>query len=553
MFRALVGYGVASFAVLQIVEPVMHGLHWPESVLTWVVLALAAGFPLVVALAWIFDDGQVLRPTGRAGLLLPLVGLLAAAPGLVWYFVIRRPPPAPAALAAGAQPSIAVLPFADMSPHKDQEYFADGIAEEILNSLAQIEALHVAGRTSSFSFKGKSEDTKNIGERLGVANVLEGSVRKEGNRVRITAQLINSADGFHLWSQTFDLQLTDVFAAQDQIARAVVDALKLRLVPPKRRHEPTPEAHNQFLVANQLYYRLTYENYVRAAAEYERAVQLDPEYAQAWAGLAMATFWSADGAATPAAVSSGFDRAMMCAEKAVALEPDLAEGYGARGFVRNATLYDWEGSRVDFERALKLNPGSAETRRRYAQAVLATLGRLPEAIGEAKRSTELDPLSAVSWSTYGRILAAAGQYAAARRALDQSLLILPQQNYAASNVGVIALLEKRPAEALEIGDRSTSEVFRLSIRSMALRDLGREEEARRELGVLISRFAHVGAYQIGAAYAWAGDRDQAFAWLDRAFAQRDGGLTALKFDPFLRGLRDDPRYAALLAKMKLPP
>src|SRR5207244_2230209 len=196
VFRALVAYGIGAFAILQIIEPVMHGLHWPDAVLSYVVVALAVGFPIVVALAWIFDvtEGRIERtpgaPTGaRITLLLIAIGLLAAAPGLFYYFVVR----APRAGKASDARSIAVLPFVDLSPQKDQEYFSDGVAEQILDALAHVDGLRVVGRTSSFSFKGKGEDLRNIGQKLNVATVLEGSLRKEGNRVRITAQLVSAA------------------------------------------------------------------------------------------------------------------------------------------------------------------------------------------------------------------------------------------------------------------------------------------------------------------------------------------------------------------------
>src|SRR5215472_3190207 len=251
-----------------------------------------------------------------------LVGIGTLAVALVLNFGVRGERKPEAAIAS-VHPSIAVLSFVDMSPQKDQEYFADGIAEEILNSLAQIESLHVAGRISSFSFKGKGEDARTIGQKLNVGNLLEGSVRKEGAHVRITAQLINAADGFHIWSQSYDRELTGVFAAQDEIARAVVESLKLRLAPAERRHQPTPEAHNEYLLGNQFYYRPNYQNYVRAKAAYERAVKLDPDYAEAWAALALASYWVADGAESVAAISKGQDEAMSYAEKAVALDPDL--------------------------------------------------------------------------------------------------------------------------------------------------------------------------------------------------------------------------------------
>src|SRR2546425_6412349 len=237
VIRALVGYGIAAFAVLQIVEPVMHGLHWPDVVLSYVVVALAVGFPLVVSLAWIFDvkDGRIEKTPpaarmnrARLALVLLTIGVLAAAPGTVWYFYVRQ-------IHKGAEvaPSIAVLPFVNLSSDKEQEYFSDGIAEEILNALAQVRGLRVIGRTSSFSVKGKNEDLRAIGEKLNASNLLEGSVRKSGARVRITAQLVEAADGSHLWSQQFDREMTDVFAVQDEIARAVVVALRLKLLPPQ--------------------------------------------------------------------------------------------------------------------------------------------------------------------------------------------------------------------------------------------------------------------------------------------------------------------------------
>jgi len=561
VFRALIGYGIAAFAVLQIVEPVMHGFHWPDAVLSYVVVSLAVGFPIVVSLAWIFDvsatgiERAAPSPTMRRGRLAALlvgIGVLAAAPGLLWYFVVRSRP-IPDASSTAAPPSIAVLPFADLSPQKDQEYFADGIAEEILNSLAQIESLHVAGRVSSFSFKGKGDDARTIGQKLNVGNLLEGSVRKEGAHVRITAQLINATNGYHLWSQTYDRELAGVIAAQDEIARAVVDALKVRLVPARRRHEPTPEAHNELLLGNQFLNRLTYENTLRAEAAYQRAVTLDPEYAQAWAALAMARFWVADRAESVAAISQGFDEAMSYAEKSIALDPNLAEGYAARGFLRSGTRTEWEGARADFVRALKLNPNDGELHRRYADRGLATMGRLAEAVGEARRATEIDPLSAVSWSTLGRLYSASGQLDAARAALEKSLHIAPEQDYAAVNLAEVELLDKKPAAALAAAERSASDVHKRCSKAMALHDLGRTAEAQGVLDGLISHYAQSGAWQIAQVYAWFGESDKAFEWLDRAYVQRDSGLPALKYSPMLRGLRGDPRYSALLAKMNLPP
>src|SRR5438477_10765799 len=204
VFRALIGYGIVAFAVLQIIEPVMHGLHWPDAVLSYVVVALAVGFPVVLMLAWIFDvnEGRIERTAGtplRTGMALALagIGLLVAAPGAIYYLVVRRT--APSSTPAG--PSVAVLPLVNLSSDKEQEYFSDGLSEELLNLLAKVPGLHVAARTSTFAFKGKNEDVATIGEKLHVATVLEGSVRKSGDQIRITTQLVNAADCYHLWSE----------------------------------------------------------------------------------------------------------------------------------------------------------------------------------------------------------------------------------------------------------------------------------------------------------------------------------------------------------------
>jgi len=257
VIRALVGWGIFAFAVLQIYEPVMHGLHLPEWTLSVVVLTLAAGFPATVVLAWIFDlgPGGIARTAPsldetpslarrfRVGLLLVGLGVVVAVPGLAWYaWQARTQPAAEVKTALSAGPSIAVLPFADLSPNHDQDYFSDGVAEEILTALSKVPGLRVPGRASSFYFKGKNAEPSEIARKLGVANLLEGSVRRSGNKLRISAEVVKASDGERLWSQTFDRELTDVFALQDEIARAVVAALSPRLLagvaPPKRSAAP---------------------------------------------------------------------------------------------------------------------------------------------------------------------------------------------------------------------------------------------------------------------------------------------------------------------------
>ena len=563
VFRALVGYGIASFAVLQIIEPIMHGLHWPDEVLSYLVVALALGFPLVVGLAWIFDvnAGRIERTQpspsnlrgARLALLLAGIGLAAAAPGMIWYFA-RRPPP-PIRLAQELDPSIAVLPLVNLSSDKEQEYFSDGLSEELLNLLARVPGLRVAARTSAFAFKGKNEDVSEIARKLRVTTVLEGSVRKAGDQIRITTQLINASDGYHLWSETYDRKLTDVFAVQDEIARSVVAALKLKLLqPPTSRERRTvePEAFNQYLLGKQFYHRNNIEDFRRAEQTFEKAVALDPAYAAAWAGLALATFWVAQSAESLAAVTGGQQRAVEAADKAIALAPDLPDGYVARGFVAVPIRWDFAGSTRDFEQALRLRPGDPETLSEYAVVVLRPLARLQEAIVALRKAVEFDPLNARVWSNLGYVLAMNGQIKEGREALDRSLELSPKQSYTPYNLSITFLVEGKPADALAASQRSTTELFRLAGAAEAQHTMGRDTEAQQALATLVSRFGHSGAYQVAQVYSWFGDKDRAFEWLDRAVGQNDGGLILLKVDPLMRGLHGDPRYAATLRRINLP-
>src|SRR5713101_2555479 len=281
VFRALVGYAIAAFAVLQIIEPIMHGLHWPESALSYVVVALATGFPAVVGLAWIFDvkAGRIERTApaqpmrARLALFLVGIGLLAAAPGLFYYFVLRSPRPAPA---AEQLDSIALVPFVNMSSDKENEYFSDGVTEELINALANIPGSRVASRTSVFALKGKGLDARQIGEKMGVKTLLEGSVRREGNALRVTAQLISVDDDVHLWSQTYDRELKSIFALEDEIARSIAQALRRRLAGGESAALVKPatsnqEAHDLYLRGQYFKERRTAESLRKAAAYFEQA------------------------------------------------------------------------------------------------------------------------------------------------------------------------------------------------------------------------------------------------------------------------------------------
>jgi TolB-like protein len=577
VLRALLGWGVFSFAVLQVFEPVMHGLHLPEWTLSLAVVVLAAGFPATVVLAWIFDlgargiertlpaaddleGGSATSRLGGAPLALLLVGLglAAAAPGLWWYLLRQAPaasaPAGPGRAQAGkaAAPSVAVLPFVNLSSDKEQDYFADGIAEEILNVLAHVSGLRVTGRTSSFAFKGRSEDIRTIGQKLAVGAVLEGSVRKEGNRVRVTAQLVNVADGFHVWSKTFDRDLAGVFAIQDEIAAEVASALRLALLPDqaggKGRRTPVAEAHDQYLLGRQLFAESTLDGYRGAIAAYERALSLDPGYAAAWAGLADAAFWLADGDpdATPELQVQAHRRALAAADRAVKLEPDGADGYGSRGTMR-AVEWDWEGARQDLEKALSLRPGSAEVLTRYG-ILQATHGHVQQAIASIRRATEIDPLSAAAWWRLGWLYLGAGEIERGREAAQRAVQVSPGSIQAWRTLGFANLLAGRLEEsAASFGDDHGFPFFR----ALVLDRQGRKAEAD---AIMKAAKASPNApdYQMAEALAWRGEIDEAFRRLANGVPYRDPGLAYVTYDPFLAPLRKDPRYAELLRRMRLP-
>ncbi len=451
-------------------------------------------------------------------------------------------------------PSIAVLPFVNLSSDKEQEYFSDGIAEEILNALAQVDGLRVIGRTSSFSMKGKNEDLRTIGQRLSAANLLEGSVRKSGARVRITAQLVEAAGGSHLWSQEFDRELTDVFGVQEEIAHAVVAALKLKLLPGSGEEQRTAsaDAHDQYLLGLALLARGSGDAYGRAVQALRKAVELDPGYAQAWASLAGALFWSADQSAE-GDPKVDWPKALAAAEKAIALAPGRADGYFARGALRQAALQDWPGAREDLERARSLNPGSPGILLSYG-SLLAALGKLPEAITSLQAAAVLDPLSADVPAALSMVYLGTGQSALAEAAAKRALEVSPVHGRAARNLGFALLVQGRLPEARAAFHRSSNELFASMGDVMVEHALGRPAESRRALdGILAKPYVLQASYQVAQMYAWRGEADHAFEWLGHAVEHHDAGLTYLKYDPLLRSVRSDPRFAALLRKLNLPP
>jgi len=496
-----------------------------------------------------------------------VVGLIAMVSVALAYFVVDRirlskhaaseqssttVAPAPASTATAIpEKSVAVLPFVNMSSDKEQDYFSDGLTEELLDLLAQVPDLRVPAHTSSFFFKGKQATIAEIAKALAVAHVLEGSVRKSGNTIRVTAQLIRADNGYHLWSQTYDRDLKDIFKVQDEIAGAVVEALKAKLASTQlvaSHRTLNAEAHNQLLLGRQFQNRANPDGFRRAVEAYGKALALDPNYAAAYAGLAYAEAYLSDLTGD----TVGMKRAEAAAERAVALAPEQADGYAARGFVRSVYSWDWAGAQSDFAKARILGPADSTVQSRFG-SLLASLGQLPEAVAALRKATALDPLSNPAWAHLGRYLMFSRDFAGAHAALDRALEIQPESPFGLNDLGELLLLEGNAAEALTMFRKVLNyEAFRLFGIGLAEHTLGHANESQQALDELIAKYAHVSAFQIAEVYAWRGEKDKAFEWLERAYAQRDGGLAETKGDQLLASLRGDPRYVALLHKMNLP-
>jgi TolB-like protein len=465
------------------------------------------------------------------------------------------------AVAAFAPPahSIAVLPFVNMSGDASQEYFSDGLSEELIDMLTKVPELRVPARTSSFYFKGKQATIADIAKALGVAHLLEGSVRKSGNTLRVTAQLIRVDNGYHVWSETYDRKLDDIFKIQDEIAGAVVTALKVHLLPMQQAagqgelRTANFAAYNLYLQGRQSYNQGNTAGYQRAVTAFRGATRLDSQYAAAYADLAVAQFWLTDDSASgdQAADEAGFDSALAAAEKAVALAPGLAAAYSARGFLRAVHRFEFVGAQADLDKALVLSPGDASTLHRSG-ILLAVLGKLPEAIAREEQALALDPLSAEICMRLAFFLANNQQLAQARALYDKALVIAPNSNRALFNLGELELLENHPERALALFRKISLPGFSLAGQANAEYSLGHYDASERALKQFIAKYGTDSAYFVARMYAWRGEKDQAFEWLERAYELRDVGLPWVKFDYSFRTLRDDPRFRALLRTMNLP-
>jgi TolB-like protein/Tfp pilus assembly protein PilF/predicted Ser/Thr protein kinase len=486
---------------------------------------------------------------------LALILILAGA----FWLGQRRPKGGPWAPTTSIGPSIAVLPFTDMSPGKDQEYFTDGLSEELLNVLARIPELRVVGRTSSFQFKGKNEDLRVIGGKLNVATLLEGSVRKAGNQVRITAQLVNVADGFHLWSETYDRELTDIFAVQDDIARSVSSALKVRLLakdkPPKAPQRANAEAYNLYLRGRYHWNERTSEGYLKAIESFREAIAIDPSYARAYVGLADAHAFLAIDGVPP---RDRYQKAIGIVRKALEIDDTLGEAHASMALLIQDRDWDLVGAEREYQRALELSPSYASAHHWYGE-LLVQMGRFDEALEHYRRALEVEPLSSAIGSDFGIALYYARRYDRAIAELAKVIQADPKFSrthhylarvyaqlgryrealdehqkgwlFAGEDPGGVT---RRTAAAREALARSGARGFWQQLLEFEMQKKSRESGWEHDVAVLHARL---------------GEKDQAFSRLEGAYADRTFELLFLEVGPEWDTLRDDPRFDDLLRRI----
>jgi TolB-like protein len=571
VYKVAVAYAVVGWLVMQVASTVVPALHLPDTVTTAVVVVTFLGFPIALVLAWAFEltpegikrTGDVDRsPRGAStNRIWVYVAVIGAALSVGLFFVGRYTagntthnvsPNRSEATTAIAQKSIAVLPLLNESGDPKDEYFSDGLSEELIAALAQIRELKVIGRSSSFRFKERKEEPKTIGEKLGVATLLEGTVRKQGDRVRIVAELINAADGIELWSRTFDRELKDIFAVQQEIARAVAESLRVTLLGSEERSiqmvTNSVEAHNAYLQAHFHFQRGNVEDYRKAITYFDRAIELDPNYAVVYAERSEA--WTLIGDLTGQR-STAYPKARSDAEKAVVIAPSLAEAHAALGWVRAFAEWKFAEGLSELQRAKELSPANPTANDLLARVIVYT-GRMEEAERQARQAVELDPLSAASQFQLGRVLFYAGKLDEADAAGRKMAELQPSAS-SSRRWQVLVAVERGDGEtALREAQLEPNTSFRPFELALAQYVRGDRTAADAALAYLIANSRDSLAYQIAEVYAVRHEIDKAFEWLQVAFDNHDGGMPSLLVDPLLRDLRDDPRYKALVAKMNFP-
>ncbi|PYL57188.1 MAG: hypothetical protein DMF30_07240 [Verrucomicrobia bacterium] len=583
VYKVAITYAVVGWLLVQAASILLPTFEAPTWVMKAFVVFLALGFVISVMISWAFEatpEGLKRTENVPPDAVLPtwsprkfatfIIAVAVIAAGLLAFNLFRTKPTTPPTTAAPiTNKSVAVLAFANLSDDKGSEYFSDGISEELLTVLQKIPGLHVAARTSAFSFKGKNATAQEIGQKLGVAHLVEGSVRKAGDVVRIAARLTQAETGEQLWSENYTRDLKDVFAVQTELAQTIVGQLRGQLTDgaadpaakaaiqaqvqaAEKGGTKNVEAHQHYLQGRFYTNRHSEKSAGEALVEYQRAVELDPAFALAWAGLAQTHVWYCNFSTEMG--RAGFDahlaRARETAARALALEPNLPEALRARADIQLNFDFDWKGAGETLRTALALAPADP--------SLLTDAGTLAIAKGDAaggialyREAVALDPVNPLARSFFAFNLALTGQFAEARTEYPRLVELSPAAPWAHAGLGISFLLQGKFEEAAVAAQDDAAEWARLLVVAMARWSQKRIPEADAALARLIESSADTAAYQIAEVYAYRGEKNRAFEWLERARRQRDPGLGTLRSDPFLANLQADPRWIAFVRTMGL--
>jgi adenylate cyclase len=573
VYKVAITYAVVAWLLIQAASILLPTFDAPPWVMKAFVVLLALGFALIVFISWAFEstpeglkrtedvppDVAAALPSWSPRKFATFVIIVATfAAGLLAYQFLRprNTSPRQGEAATASSKSIAVLPFVNMSADKNDEYLSDGVSEELITALSKITGLQVKARTSSFAFKGKNEDIQKIGELLHVSNLLEGSVAKAGNKLRITAQLIQASDGNHLWSDTYDRDMQDIFAVRSEVAQQVAETLKVRLLGEDKRKidkKPTEnlEAYNLYRQGRFYADKLSEEGMAKAVPFFQQAIEKDPRFALAYAGMADNYVIAADAIIPP---REAFAKAKEAALKAIELDDSLAEAHASLGFVHYHYDWDWAAAERELKRAISLNPQSAQSYTLY-EHYLAGMGRYDEAKKYGARALELDPLSVSAHWFLGWGAIYAGRYDEAIGFFSKALELDPNNPWTRWFLGRAYLFSGNSARAIEEIETALrfgpDDPLGLGFAGYVYAVTGRRADALKILQRLDELQKHRFISTISRAYVYAGlgDKDKAFEWLEKAYQERSDSLAWFRFDPESKGLQSDPRFTALMRKV----
>jgi TolB-like protein/Tfp pilus assembly protein PilF len=566
VYRIAAAYAVAAWLIIQVVETIFPAFGFDDATTRYTVIALMIGFVPAVIFAWTFeaspeglrlervaDQSTPSGPRTHKRLDQAIIAVLAVA---VTYFAVDKfvlseyedTSSAPPDFTTPVGGSIAIMPFVDMSPDGDQAYFSDGIAEEILNLLARVPELRVVSRSSSFAYRDRNLSARAIAYELNVNYILEGSVRKQGDQLRITAQLIDALTDSHLWSGTFDRAFDDVFAIQDEIAAAVIPALEVELLHELPvTTEADPDAYTHYLKCRHYYLQRTSSGLEAAVEHCEQSTDMDAYYAPAWVALASA--YINQGESGQRSYIEAYELATTAVDHAIAADPDLPFAHSARAWIAFNFERDYPKSAQHFRIARSLFPNSSVILAN-ASVLVAHLGYLDDATAMVSRSITLRPSDSIAYSMRGLYLMRLGRLDEAEQDFSEALKLSPGSGYHIGNLALMGLLQGRPVEAIDYAADIDDEPQQLSVLAMAYFDLGDLGASDSAIDTLHDRFADSFPLRIARAHAWRGETEDAFHWLGRA-VNEGHSIEGIKNDPFLSGLHADRRWQPLLESLGL--